>query len=310
MEGPVGFEPTTRGLKGRCSDQLSYGPSSRPTLMPRFANLAKALASSYGHSSQFCKNLHCVFSQNWLRPWGKTEINFLHYLFFDQKNQLVVFAFEAAALKIDDSKIGIFSLFSTHFLERDKPPNQISSRLESAPALIIIDWILVSWVQRLEVVISIWVELLKTGPTDRANRPPAQTAATSWNPNFRPFPADRLVKSRVKVSGNISKTILTVLLLVDKLSWLSKFFRSPITEMLSTKLTQTVKNPSAALLFRKYVSASGPRIIAARSTSAIPSSRLSVWLSPSFYIRTTSYNLTRALFFPLFHCGAVQKAHY
>ena len=26
MEGPVGLEPTTPCLKGRCSNQLSYGP--------------------------------------------------------------------------------------------------------------------------------------------------------------------------------------------------------------------------------------------------------------------------------------------
>lgn len=26
LEGPVGLEPTTRGLKGHCSNQLSYGP--------------------------------------------------------------------------------------------------------------------------------------------------------------------------------------------------------------------------------------------------------------------------------------------
>jgi hypothetical protein len=27
----VGLEPTTRGLKGRCSNHLSYGPSSEST---------------------------------------------------------------------------------------------------------------------------------------------------------------------------------------------------------------------------------------------------------------------------------------
>ena len=45
----MGLEPTTRGLKGRCSNQLSYGPAT------------------------------C----------GK--INTLHYLFYDQKGQPVLF---------------------------------------------------------------------------------------------------------------------------------------------------------------------------------------------------------------------------
>ena len=37
MEGPVGLEPTTPCLKGRCSNQLSYGPKT-PYII---CNLAK-----------------------------------------------------------------------------------------------------------------------------------------------------------------------------------------------------------------------------------------------------------------------------
>jgi hypothetical protein len=60
-----------------------------------------------------------------------------------------------------------------------------------------------------------------------------------------------------------------VLLVVDKLSWLSRCFKSPITEVLSTKPAHKTKNPSAALLLSKNVIANGPKTITPRSISAI-----------------------------------------
>lgn len=37
LEGPEGFEPSTRGLRVHCSNQLSYGPASELAAKSRFA---------------------------------------------------------------------------------------------------------------------------------------------------------------------------------------------------------------------------------------------------------------------------------
>lgn len=60
-----------------------------------------------------------------------------------------------------------------------------------------------------------------------------------------------------------------VLLVADRLSWLRRLLRSPITEVLSTKPTHKTKNPSAALLFNKKVMTSGPKTKTASNISAI-----------------------------------------
>ena len=48
VEGPVGFEPTTPCLKGRCSNQLSYGPLKNIVILSylqQFVNLLMAISS-------------------------------------------------------------------------------------------------------------------------------------------------------------------------------------------------------------------------------------------------------------------------
>ncbi len=95
VEGPVGFEPTTRGLKGHCSNRLSYGPSSSRTPMsrPPEAELrpkATVLLSKF--HSVACDSLDwnfvgLLFSLP-LQPACR-EINSLHYRYFGPKVNLL-----------------------------------------------------------------------------------------------------------------------------------------------------------------------------------------------------------------------------
>ncbi|MDB5163526.1 MAG: hypothetical protein JWS12_143 [Candidatus Saccharibacteria bacterium] len=43
----MGFEPTTRGLKGRCSNQLSYGPTSESISPSTKSNSLLFVSCSY-----------------------------------------------------------------------------------------------------------------------------------------------------------------------------------------------------------------------------------------------------------------------
>lgn len=150
-----------------------------------------------------------------------------------------------------------------------KPPNQISTRLAKAPTPIIPDWIFCKLGQKLEVVTSNCDEPARIGPTDNANKPPPQSAAVSCSQNLIPLPADPRVNSRVKTNGITRRIMPIVLPVVDKLSWLKRFSKSPITEILSTKPAHKTKNPSAALLLIKNVSASGPKTMTPSNISAI-----------------------------------------
>ncbi len=75
LEGPVGLEPTTLCLRGRCSNQLSYGPSSsEPTPWPRFAVCGKSFGLRLCSSSQFSKRSTTLPGlKNWFRTTSSDE---------------------------------------------------------------------------------------------------------------------------------------------------------------------------------------------------------------------------------------------
>ena len=58
LEGPVGLEPTTPCLKGRCSNQLSYGPITliKVTTLQRYLSMFSFLiVTSGGMDAQYVK---------------------------------------------------------------------------------------------------------------------------------------------------------------------------------------------------------------------------------------------------------------